>query len=62
MWQKCPICEGTGRIVNTLSSSTSDICSTCNGTKIISEKTGLPPEVTIINVSNLLDILYGKKY
>ena len=43
MWQKCPICNGTGRTHNTLSSSSFDICSTCNGTKIISELTGLPP-------------------
>jgi len=43
MWQKCPICNGTGRTHNTLSSSSFDICSTCNGTKIISELNGLPP-------------------
>ncbi len=43
MWQKCPICNGTGRTHNTLSSSIFDICSTCNGTKIISELNGLPP-------------------
>ena len=43
MWQKCPICNGTGRTHNTLSLSSFDICSTCNGTKIISELNGLPP-------------------
>ena len=43
MWQKCPICNGTGRTYNTLSSSSFDTCSTCNGTKIISELNGLPP-------------------
>lgn len=43
MWQKCPICNGTGRTHNTISSSSFDICSTCNGTKIISELNGLPP-------------------
>ena len=43
MWQKCPICNGTGRTHNTLSSSSFDICSTCNGSKIISELNGLPP-------------------
>jgi len=43
MWQKCPICNGTGKAHNTLSSSSFDICSTCKGTKIISELNGLPP-------------------
>ena len=43
MWQKCPICNGTGKTHNTLSSSSFDICSTCNGAKIISELNGLPP-------------------
>lgn len=43
MWQKCPICNGSGRTHNTLTSSSFDICSTCNGTKIISELNGLPP-------------------
>jgi len=43
MWQKCPICNGSGKIHDTLSSSSSGICSVCNGTKIISELTGLPP-------------------
>ena len=43
MWQKCPICNGTGKTSNTLSSSSFDICSTCNGSKIISELNGLPP-------------------
>ncbi len=43
MWQKCPICNGTGRTHNTLSSLSFEICSTCNGKKIISELNGLPP-------------------
>lgn len=43
MWQKCPVCNGSGRTHNTLSSSSFDICSTCNGTKIISQVNGLPP-------------------
>ena len=38
MWQKCPICNGTGNDPRFNST-----CSTCNGTKIISELTGLPP-------------------
>ena len=43
MWQKCPICNGSGKTYNTLSSSSFDVCSTCRGTKIISELNGLPP-------------------
>ena len=43
MWQKCPICNGSGITYNTLSSSSFDVCSTCRGTKIISELNGLPP-------------------
>ncbi len=43
MWQKCPICDGTGRTYNTVSSSSFEVCSVCNGTKIISELYGLPP-------------------
>lgn len=42
MWQKCPICDGTGKTYN-LSSLSFKICSVCNGAKIISELTGLPP-------------------
>lgn len=36
MYQKCPICEGKG-------TQEEKPCSTCNGTKIISSLTGLPP-------------------
>lgn len=36
MWQKCPICLGVGN-------TGFNKCSTCNGTKIISELSGLPP-------------------
>ncbi len=44
MWQKCPICNGEGRITNNgYSSSLFSTCPTCNGTRIISELTGLPP-------------------
>jgi hypothetical protein len=43
MWQKCPICNGTGTTFNALSPLSFDICLTCNGTKIISELNGLPP-------------------
>lgn len=43
MWQKCPICLGTGKI-NSFSSTVFQLdCEVCNGKKIISELTGLPP-------------------
>jgi hypothetical protein len=43
MWQKCPICNGTGVIPGPLSNSLFITCVTCNGKRIISELTGLPP-------------------
>jgi DnaJ-class molecular chaperone len=42
MWQKCPVCEGSGSSSNNLY-QTSGLCSTCNGHGIISEVTGFPP-------------------
>jgi Zn-finger nucleic acid-binding protein len=54
MWQKCPICNGTGKTQNTSSSSSFDICSTCNGAKIISELTGLPPSRRMDVITNNL--------
>lgn len=44
MWQKCPVCAGSGREYNSLDMSTSSPCSVCNGKKIISELSGLPPQ------------------
>ncbi len=38
MWQKCPVCDGTGNSPNF-----NVVCSVCNGMKIISELTGRPP-------------------
>lgn len=49
MWQKCPVCNGSGKTYNTTLSSTYSICTTCNGTKIISEITGLPPNIPVVN-------------
>ncbi len=39
MWQKCPICDGEGRVTR---NSVHQVCSVCNGTKIISQLNGLP--------------------
>lgn len=48
MWQKCPICDGEGRITsNGLSSSVHQVCPVCKGARIISELTGLPPNNTV---------------
>ena len=43
MWQKCPVCDGSGMAPTKYVGSMSGICSTCNGHKIINEITGLPP-------------------
>jgi hypothetical protein len=47
MWQKCPICNGSGTIPNEFNNSGAwspfVTCTTCNGEKIISSLHGLPP-------------------
>ena len=49
MWQKCPICDGEGRVTsNGSSSSVHQVCPTCNGARIISEWNGLPPKSVAI--------------
>lgn len=47
-WQKCPVCNGTGRNYNgSPIASTAPFCPTCNGHGIISELTGKPPAYEI---------------
>ncbi len=47
-WELCPKCNGPGRQSPTgLSDCTSEICSLCNGTMIISAFTGKPPVHTV---------------
>jgi DnaJ-class molecular chaperone len=44
MFQKCPVCEGSGfefKVIN--HSKGSVICSTCNGKKMIHVESGKPP-------------------
>ena len=41
-FQKCPICLGTGLHPTTV--TVSHLCPTCNGKRIISDITGLPPD------------------
>lgn len=47
-WQKCPVCDGVGTLYSIigLSGSSSAVCPTCLGRRIIDEITGLPPLVT----------------
>lgn len=59
MWQKCPICNGSGQ-VNGLS-ILFQTCSVCNGKKIISELTGLPPQISDKKQEELLDKLIKEK-
>jgi hypothetical protein len=48
MWQKCPICDGTGKNYNgSPIASSAPFCPTCNGHRIISELTGKPPSYEI---------------
>lgn len=57
MWQKCPVCNGSGNTYNTLSSSSFSVCSVCKGSKIISELNGLPPNYTNAVTSNDTQII-----
>jgi DnaJ-class molecular chaperone len=46
MWQKCCACNGVGTVKNNSLDTKGFLnttCTVCNGTKIISELTGLPP-------------------
>ena len=46
MWQKCPICLGTG-IDNSIIIFNKEIkCSTCDGKKVINTITGNPPNIS----------------
>jgi len=55
MWQKCPICEGTGRNSAPLSDSSYHICSVCEGRKIINVETGLPPKTNNNEIDTIQD-------
>lgn len=50
MWQKCPICNGTGMTAPNYqtSSATAVPCTVCNGAKIINDLTGLPPNAVSV--------------
>lgn len=46
-WQKCPICDGTGKVYNNLMYSNfafpSEICPTCRGLRMIETPDNPPP-------------------
>jgi len=42
-WQKCPICDGYGTVWSSLLIRSS-ACPTCDGARIISTVSGLPPK------------------
>ena len=48
-WQKCPLCSGSGIDPTVTLSSSIPQCPVCQGKKIISEITGLPPVYTPSN-------------
>lgn len=56
-FQKCPICDGTGYRMSTYTSDSLDVCSTCQGAKIISEHTGLPPLYAPVYYTNTTQLL-----
>lgn len=43
MFQKCPVCNGEGKVESKLNDLMLDVCGVCCGKKIISELNGLPP-------------------
>ncbi len=47
MWQKCPICNGTGEDVRQSEGGMQRGCPTCKGARIINELTGHPPSYEI---------------
>jgi DnaJ-class molecular chaperone len=53
MWQACPICKGNGLTLR------DETCTVCNGKKIISELTGLPPASQPGYNPNKTTITYG---
>lgn len=66
MWQQCPNCKGTGVDNNTLEFNKINVCSICEGKKIISELTGLPPmskilqnkEKRILRINTMIGEIY----
>lgn len=53
MWQKCPICEGSGVMFVPTSSGGEMSCTTCNGHKIIDTVLGFPPGFPSENITQV---------
>lgn len=54
-WQLCPLCDGSGIDRSVVLSSAIPVCGVCQGKKIISELTGLPPIYSPINSNSTQD-------
>jgi len=55
MWQKCPICNGSGFVhpyYETTNGLHTNVCPTCNGDRIISSLNGKPPSYKPESVSD----------
>lgn len=53
MYQKCPLCEGSGKAKNQVS-----LCEVCKGERIIDTVTGLPPsksDATKVDADKITD-------
>ena len=61
MWQKCPICLGTGIDKSNVTFNKKNKCPTCDGKKVINTITGNPPNIYEKNISEDR-INFMKKY
>ncbi len=52
MYQRCPICNGTGVDQTCQISNGIPVCPTCKGRRIIHTQTAAPPEINIKTPSN----------
>ena len=51
MWQKCPICSGTGIDKSNVTFNKKNKCPTCDGKKVINIITGNSPNIYEKNIS-----------
>ncbi len=61
MWQKCPICLGTGIEKSNVTFNKKNKCPTCDGKKVINTITGNSPNIYEKNISEDR-INFMKKY